>query len=89
MPQVFGQQSLMDRNFRTNRHYLMNWCTQQNIGLTDLITNIQDADIHNHLHNDIILSVDDNAFDTFAQLIPTDTFSLLEIKTIIRFVEFI
>jgi hypothetical protein len=77
MPQVFGQQSLMDRNFRTNRQYLMNWCTQQNIGLTDLITNIQDADIHNQLHKDIILSVNDNAFDTFAQIIPTDIQSII------------
>lgn len=77
MPQVFGQQSLMDRNFRTNRQYLMNWCAQQNIGLTDLITNILDADIHNQLHKDIILSVNDNAFDTFAQIIPTDIHSII------------
>jgi hypothetical protein len=55
----------------------MNWCTQQNIGLTDLITNIQDADIHNQLHKDIILSVNDNAFDTFAHIIPTDIQSII------------
>jgi hypothetical protein len=78
LPQVFGQQSLMHRDFRTNRQFLMNWCNQNNIGLTDLIANIQDADINNDEHNSIILSVNDNAFDTFEQIITTD------IKTIIN-----
>ena len=72
MPQVFGQQSLMDRDFRTNREFLFNWCNQHKIGLTDLIANIQDADINNDEHKNIILSVNDNAFDTFEQIIPTN-----------------
>lgn len=72
MPQVFGQQSLMYREFRTNRLFLMNWCIKNNIGLTDIITNIQDGDIKNDEHRNIILSVKDNAFDTFEQIIPTD-----------------
>jgi G:T/U-mismatch repair DNA glycosylase len=72
MPQVFGHQNLMHRDFRTNRQFLMNWCIQNNIGLTDLIANIQDADINNDEHRNIILGVNDNAFDTFEQIIPTD-----------------
>jgi len=77
MPQVFGYQSLMHRTFRTNRKYLINWCSQHNIGLTDLIVNIHDADINNQLHKDIILSVKDNAFDTFDQIIPTNIQSII------------
>jgi len=72
MPQVFGHQSLMNRDFRTNRQFLMNWCSVNHIGLTDLITNINDADVNNQMHQDIILSVNDNAFDTFNDIIPTN-----------------
>lgn len=77
MPQVFGHDSLMDRDFRTNRQFLMNWCIQNDIGLTDLIENIQDADINNDEHKKIILSVKDNAFDAFEQIIPTDIHAII------------
>jgi hypothetical protein len=79
MPQVFGHKSLMhDFNgnptpkFRTDRNFLMNWCNQNKIGLSDLIMNINDANIEDEYHKKIILSVDDNAFDTFKQIISTD-----------------
>lgn len=78
MPQVFGKESLMHRNFRTNRQFLLNWCQQNDIGITDLIENIQDADINNQFHKDIILSVNDNAFDTFNEIIPTNILEIIQ-----------
>jgi hypothetical protein len=78
MPQVFGHPSLMHRNTRTNRNFLMEWCSRNQIGLTDLIQSIDDADIANGNHKQIILSVNDNAFDEFIQITPTNISAIID-----------
>ena len=77
MPQVFGHPSLMHRNFRTNRDFLIHWCNQNQIGLTDVIQSINDANINNEHHREIILGVNDNAFDIFNEIIPTDIAAII------------
>lgn len=77
MPQVFNQQSLMKRQYRTNRQFLINWCQENRIGLTDLITSIIDADINNNNHNQIILNVKDSGFDEFHEIIPTNIIEII------------
>src|SRR5215203_5976178 len=52
MPQLFQHESLMPGQFRNNREFLINWCGDHNIGITDLVTSIEDADEANHEHLD-------------------------------------
>lgn len=77
MPQVFGHHSLMEPQFRNNREFLMTWCNENQIGITDLIRNIVDADINNETHRESILSMRDNEFDKFNNIIPSDIIEII------------
>jgi hypothetical protein len=77
MPQVFGHESLMPAEFRNNREFLIDWCFNNNIGITDLISEIADADINLPTHQNLILGLEDDAFDNFNQIIPTDICSII------------
>lgn len=75
MPQVFGDESLID--YKNDREFLMKWCENHNIGITDLIENIQDANIDDECHKEKILSVKDNVFDFFKEIKSTNIIQII------------
>jgi G:T/U-mismatch repair DNA glycosylase len=77
MPQVFEYPSLMPRQSRENRLTLLNYCLNNNIGLTDLINCVNDADENIEEHRKIILSVNDNGFDYFNDIDPTNIIQII------------
>ena len=59
-------------NERTNRPLLEEFCKINNIGITDLISQIKDADSNNPNHGEKIRSVRDNDLEYFDEIIFTD-----------------
>jgi hypothetical protein len=65
MPKVFHDQSLMPKELRENRKILLDYCSDKNIGITDLISSINDANELKQENRDIILSEKDEGFNLF------------------------
>jgi len=78
MPQVFGHQSLMPRQFRTNPDFLRKWCEKNSIGVTDLISSIQDANENNPEHKDWILGMQDEHLENFDDIACTRINNIIE-----------
>lgn len=75
LPRMFQQVSL-----RNNNHIeWKNFCSQNQIGITDLITSINDADQENERHFDIIANFKDREFpNTFHEFEMTNIVNILE-----------
>ena len=75
LPRMFQQMSLRNNNHTEWK----NFCSQNQIGITDLITSINDADQENEHHFDIISNFRDHEFaNTFNEFEMTNVLEILE-----------
>lgn len=80
LPHVFGYDriDIDDDQLRQNSDLWRAYCIEKQIGLTDIIEIIQDADEHNEQHREKILSYSDKQIETFHE------FSFTSIEQIIE-----
>ncbi len=78
MPQVFGLDSLMHRQYRNDPDFLRDWCIKNKIGITDIIKCINDADVNNPNHRSFIESVLDRDLEEFNNFEMTGISEIIE-----------